>query len=93
MSSKLCDQLSEKYVLPVSAEVLQMQSRDHLTGRQIAWRVGLGLGVIALLWYSAIVSEIDLVELVEGGSTMGEYISRYFPAQLFRPIFLSVGHY
>ena len=72
-------QLAKKYALPVSAEVLEMQSRDRLTSRQIAWRVAGGLGAIALLWYSAVVSEIDLVELVEGGSTMGEYISRYFP--------------
>ncbi len=79
MSRKLSGQLSEKYALLVSAEVLQMQSHDRLTRQQIVWRVAFGLGAVALLWCSAIVSEIDLVELVEGGSTMGEYISRYFP--------------
>ncbi|NJM98275.1 MAG: phosphonate ABC transporter, permease protein PhnE [Phormidesmis sp. RL_2_1] len=71
--------LSEKYVLPVSAAVVEMQARDRLSPVQIAQLIAGVLGAIALLWYSAIVSEIDLVELAEGGSTMGEYISRYFP--------------
>ena len=37
------------------------------------------IGAIAILIYSAIVSDIDLLELFEGSSTMAEYISRYFP--------------
>ena len=71
--------LSDKYDLPVSPAVLEMQARDHLTTWQIVRWAGFSFGAIALLYYSAIVSEIDLVELVEGGSTMREYISRYFP--------------
>ena len=71
--------LSDKYDLPVSPAVLEMRSRDHLTTWQIVRWVGFALGAIALLYYSAVVSEIDIVELVEGGSTMSEYISRYFP--------------
>ena len=71
--------LSDKYDLPVSPAVLERRSRDRLTTWQIVQWVGFGLGAIALLYYSAIVSEIDLVELAEGGSTMREYISRYFP--------------
>lgn len=69
----------KRYELPVSAAVLEMQRSDRATPQQIAWRVALIAGILALLYYSAIVSEIDLVELAEGGSTMGEYISRYFP--------------
>ncbi len=71
--------LSDKYDLPVSPAVLEMQARDRFTTRQIVRWAGFGFGAIALLYYSAIVSEIDLVELAEGGSTMSEYISRYFP--------------
>jgi len=42
-------------------------------------RVGY-LGVaIAILIYSARLSDISLVELAEGGGNMAEYISRYFP--------------
>ncbi len=70
---------SEKYALPVSPAVVEMQARDRLTPVQLAQWAAVGLGAIALLYYSAVVSEIDLVELAEGGSTMGEYISRYFP--------------
>lgn len=70
---------SEKYALPVSPAVVEMQERDRLTPTQLAQWAAFGLGALALLYYSAIVSEIDLVELAEGGSTMGEYISRYFP--------------
>ncbi len=70
---------SEKYALPVSPAVVEMQARDRLTPVQLARWAVVGLGAIALLYYSAVVSEIDLVELAEGGSTMGEYISRYFP--------------
>jgi len=69
----------EKYELSVSQDVIEMQKRDRLTPLQICqWIAGI-LTAIALLWYAGIVSEIDLVELAEGGSTMGEYISRYFP--------------
>lgn len=71
--------LSDKYDLPVSPAVLEMQARDRFTTWQIVRWASLGFGAIALLYYSAIVSEIDLVELAEGGSTMSEYISRYFP--------------
>lgn len=70
---------SEKYALPVSDEVLAVQARDRLTTPQRLRWLGLSLAALILLWYSAVVSEIDLVELTEGGSTMGEYISRYFP--------------
>ncbi len=70
---------SEKYALPVSPAVMEMQECDRPTPTQLAQWIAFGLGALALLYYSAIVSEIDLVELAEGGSTMGEYISRYFP--------------
>lgn len=70
---------SKKYALPVSPAVVEMQERDRLTRTQLAQWIAFGLAALALLYYSAIVSEIDLVELAEGGSTMGEYISRYFP--------------
>ncbi len=75
MSSKI----SEKYALPVSPAVVEMQASDRLTPAQLGRWAAFGVGVIVLLYYSAVVSEIDLVELAEGGSTMGEYISRYFP--------------
>lgn len=42
-------------------------------------RIGYLLAIIAILIYAARVSDIDLIELVEGGSNMSEYISRYFP--------------
>lgn len=72
-------EISDKYELPVSPAVIDMQKRDRLTPGQIGqWIAGI-IAAIAILWYSGVVSEIDLVELAEGGSTMGEYISRYFP--------------
>ena len=71
--------LSEKSSLPVTPAVLEMQARDRLTAPQLIQWIAGGVGAIALLYYSARVSEIDLVELIEGGSTMGEYVSRYFP--------------
>ena len=37
------------------------------------------IGAIALLIYSARVSDISIKELLEGSGTMAEYISRYFP--------------
>ncbi|MEO1621305.1 MAG: phosphonate ABC transporter, permease protein PhnE [Cyanobacteria bacterium J06632_3] len=56
-----------------------MQARSRLTSAQwLRWALS-GLVAIAVLIYSARVSEIDLVELAQGGSTMGEYVSRYFP--------------
>lgn len=72
-------EISDKYELPVSPAVIDMQKRDRLTPGQIGqWIAGI-IAAIAILWYSGVVSEIDLVELAEGGSTMGEYIGRYFP--------------
>lgn len=69
----------KKYELPVSPAVVEMQKRDRLTSTQISqWLAGVA-ATIAILWYAGVVSEIDLIELFEGGSTMGEYISRYFP--------------
>lgn len=69
----------EKYELPVSSAVIEMQKRDRLTSAQVYRRVAYIAAAIAILWYAGVVSEIDLVELFEGGSTMGEYVSRYFP--------------
>ncbi|KPQ32182.1 MAG: phosphonate ABC transporter, permease protein PhnE [Phormidesmis priestleyi Ana] len=69
----------KKYELPISDAVLDMQGRDRTTAKQIGWQIAFIAGLLGLLYYSAVVSEIDLFELLEGGSTMGEYISRYFP--------------
>ncbi|MEM6453029.1 MAG: phosphonate ABC transporter, permease protein PhnE [Cyanobacteria bacterium P01_D01_bin.105] len=71
--------IPDKYALPVSPAVVEMQQRDRITPAQVAkWLAGL-VAAIAILWYAGVVSEIDLVELFEGGSTMGEYVTRYFP--------------
>lgn len=56
-------------------EQMLAQEERRITGLRILYLVG----AIAILIYSARVSDIDLVELAEGGSTMAEYISRYFP--------------
>ena len=42
-------------------------------------RIGYLVGAIAVLVYSAQVSDISLIELFEGSGTMAEYVSRYFP--------------
>ena len=63
--------------LPVSSRVEEMLAKE--AKRITTLRVLYLMGAIALLIYSAQVSDIDLVELAEGGSTMAEYISRYFP--------------
>ncbi|MBE9079677.1 phosphonate ABC transporter, permease protein PhnE [Romeria aff. gracilis LEGE 07310] len=42
-------------------------------------RIGYLLATVAILIYAARVSDIDLIELFEGGSNMSEYIGRYFP--------------
>lgn len=56
-------------------EQMLAQEERRITGLRILYLVG----AIAILIYSARVSDIDLIELAEGGSTMAEYISRYFP--------------
>ncbi|MEL6489910.1 MAG: phosphonate ABC transporter, permease protein PhnE [Cyanobacteria bacterium J06634_6] len=56
-----------------------MRSRDRTTTKQIIWRSLSVAAGLAILWGAAVVSEIDLGELFEGGSTMGEYAGRYFP--------------
>lgn len=63
--------------LQTSPQVEAMLAKEakRITTLRIVYLVG----AIALLIYSARVSDIDLVELAEGGSTMAEYISRYFP--------------
>ena len=63
--------------LPVSSRVEEMLAKE--AKRMTTLRLLYLMGAIALLIYSAQVSDIDLVELAEGGSTMAEYISRYFP--------------
>ncbi|MEL6471615.1 MAG: phosphonate ABC transporter, permease protein PhnE [Cyanobacteria bacterium J06623_4] len=42
-------------------------------------RIGYLIGAIAVLIYSAQVSDISVVELFQGSGTMAEYVSRYFP--------------
>ena len=63
--------------LSVSPRVEEMLAQE--AKRITTLRVLYLMGAIALLIYSAQVSDIDLVELAEGGSTMAEYVSRYFP--------------
>ena len=61
----------------LSPAVQQMLAQEQK--RVTPLRIGyLGMA-IAILIYSAHLSDIDLVELAEGGSNMVEYISRYFP--------------
>ncbi|MGC1308900.1 MAG: phosphonate ABC transporter, permease protein PhnE [Phormidesmis sp.] len=66
-----------KKPLAVSPQVAAMLTKEQkrITGLRFLYL----MGAIAILIYSANVSDIDLVELAEGGSTMAEYISRYFP--------------
>ena len=63
--------------LQVSPQVEEMLARE--AKRITTLRILYLLGAISLLIYSARVSDIDLVELFEGGSTMAEYVGRYFP--------------
>lgn len=69
--------VEEQLAVGRSQKIEQMlaQEERRITGLRILYLVG----AIAILIYSARVSDIDLIELAEGGSTMAEYISRYFP--------------
>ena len=64
-------------IAETSPQVQEMLEREEK--KITALRILYLIGAIAILIYSAIVSDIDLVELLEGSSTMAEYISRYFP--------------
>lgn len=61
----------------VSAQVMQVlaQEKKLVTPARIVW----ALVAIAVLFYSAQVSELSFGELFEGSGNMAEYISRYYP--------------
>ena len=67
--------LQDKLIASPQVEEMLAKETKRITTLRILYLVG----AIALLIYSARVSDIDLVELAEGGNTMAEYISRYFP--------------
>lgn len=77
MVTKVTESATQQQPLAMSPRVEEMLAKEKK--RVTALRILYLLGAIALLFYSAQVSDIDLVELAEGGSTMAEYISRYFP--------------
>ena len=56
-------------------EALLAQEKPRITTLRILYLAG----AIALLLYSARISDIRPLELIEGGSTMADYASRYFP--------------
>lgn len=61
----------------VSPQVLDTLAQENpiITPLRIFWVIV----AIAILIYAGIVSGLSFGELIEGGSNMGEYISRYFP--------------
>ena len=67
--------LQDKLIASPQVEEMLAKETKRITTLRILYLVG----ALALLIYSARVSDIDLVELAEGGNTMAEYISRYFP--------------
>ncbi|MEL6554778.1 MAG: phosphonate ABC transporter, permease protein PhnE [Cyanobacteria bacterium J06621_11] len=70
-------QLADRPIVDVSDRVQEMLAREEK--RVTTLRILYLIGAIAVLIYSARVSDISLGELVEGGGTMAEYVSRYFP--------------
>lgn len=67
----------DRPTLEISPQVQEMLAREEK--KITALRILYLIGAIAVLIYSAIVSDINLLELLEGSSTMAEYIGRYFP--------------
>lgn len=62
---------------PVSPEVQEMLAQEgKLVTRN---RIFYLLIAIAILIFSGIQSNISIIELIQGGGNMAEYISRYFP--------------
>ncbi|MEO0768292.1 MAG: phosphonate ABC transporter, permease protein PhnE [Cyanobacteria bacterium J06649_4] len=63
--------------LTISPRVRELlaQEKSRITTLRILYLVG----AIAVLIYSARISDIRPLELIEGGNTMAEYASRYFP--------------
>ncbi|MGF1514401.1 MAG: phosphonate ABC transporter, permease protein PhnE [Elainellaceae cyanobacterium] len=52
---------------------------DREAARVTPLRIGYLLLAIALLIYAGWQSDLNVVELIEGGGNMAEYVSRYFP--------------
>ncbi|MEM9151294.1 MAG: phosphonate ABC transporter, permease protein PhnE [Cyanobacteria bacterium P01_F01_bin.3] len=67
----------DRPVIEPSPRVQEMLDREEK--KITTLRVLYLIGAIALLIYSARVSDISIKELLEGSGTMAEYISRYFP--------------
>ncbi|MGB3787189.1 MAG: phosphonate ABC transporter, permease protein PhnE [Phormidesmis sp.] len=68
---------TERVSIEASPKVKAMLAEEKK--RVTTLRIGYLVGAIAVLIYSAQVSDISLVELFEGSGTMAEYVSRYFP--------------
>ncbi len=68
---------TERVSIETSPKVKAMLAEEKK--RVTTLRIGYLVGAIAVLIYSAQVSDISLVELFEGSGTMAEYVSRYFP--------------
>lgn len=71
------DTLSRELNGHPSVAVQQMLAQEKK--RITPLRIGYLLVAIAILVYSARLSNLDLLELAQGGGNMAEYISRYFP--------------
>ncbi|MEL6940684.1 MAG: phosphonate ABC transporter, permease protein PhnE [Cyanobacteria bacterium J06598_1] len=75
VKTTLPDVNSATLTVSPQVEALLAQEKSRVT----PLRVGLLLLAIAVLIYSAKVSDIRPLELLQGGGTMSEYASRYFP--------------
>ncbi len=68
---------TERVLIETSPKVKAMLAAEEK--RVTTLRIGYLVGAIAVLIFSAQVSDISLVELFEGSGTMAEYVGRYFP--------------